>query len=64
MLDEPRIGMLYSGVLRQLVPIVTGGQFLTVRDAQNGSGRRDSDSFSVHLFSRADTTTSSPRELI
>ena len=55
--------MLYSNVLRQLVPILTKGQFLTVRDAPYASGRRDFGSFSMHLFSRTDTTTSSLREL-
>ena len=64
LLDEPRSGMLYSSVLKQLAPFLTRGLFLTVRDAQNASGRRGSDSFSMHLLGRADTSTSSQRELL
>ena len=63
MLDQPRIGMLYSSELTQLVLNRTCGQFLTFREAQKASDRRDSDSFSLHLFNKADTTTSSPKEL-
>ena len=54
----------HSSVLKQLAPFLTRGLFLTVRDAQNASGRRGSDSFSVHLLGRADTSTSSQKELL